>query len=77
MIALHISFERRWRGLGKAEQAVVKEGGAVVHVLLLVVVSAGIFLGWYWLKRFGFLECGSHDRAFFLGVGDRNYAAAG
>jgi hypothetical protein len=45
MIVLHIAFELRWRGLGKAEKSSIGEQ-ALIHGLLLIGVSAGIFWGW-------------------------------
>jgi GNAT superfamily N-acetyltransferase len=50
LIALHLSFERHWRGLGKAEQPSSKKVDRRVHGVLLTVVTACIIIGWFGLN---------------------------
>ena len=68
LIILHICLEWRWHGLGKAEQLPSKWQDWLTHGLLVILVSAGIFIGWggfkvwhwHWpgLKALGWLRVG-------------------
>jgi GNAT superfamily N-acetyltransferase len=50
VIVLHIIFEWRYHGLGKAEKLPSKQENWLTHVSLLTLVSAGILIGWGGLK---------------------------